>query len=244
MVAAARARSLNKQVKRIRKAAGDARDLDVLELRWYEHTGDLPAAETAMLFDHVRQRRAEAQEPIEEIRGQLHQQRFDRRVHKFLKRVRNRGGAFAIEPFGCMARAALERLAVPYLRAAQAEMADAEALHAFRIQGKQVRYAMEIFAGAFDVSFRDELYPIVVTLLDRLGAINDHVTAQSYLAPWRDAATSCDACHAFEAAIERERRGFESSRQEFLAWWTSERQADLRNRFARHVPLVSLAENR
>ena len=33
-------------------------------------------------------------------------------------------------------------------------MSDAAALHAFRIQGKQVRYAMEIFAGAFDEDFR------------------------------------------------------------------------------------------
>ena len=57
---------------------------------------------------------------------------------------------------------------------------DVQALHAFRIQGKQVRYAMEIFAGAFPPEFREQLYPIVETLQDRLGAINDHVTAQTH----------------------------------------------------------------
>jgi hypothetical protein len=77
----------------------------------------------------------------------------------------------------------------------------------------------------------------VADLHDRLGAINDHVTAQSYLVPWRDAADSCSLRQAFEAGIEREQRAFESSRQEFLAWWTPDSQSALRNRFAEHLPL-------
>ncbi len=94
---------------------------------------------------------------------------------------------------------------------------------------------MEVFAGAFDAPFRDELYPLVVDLQDRLGAINDHVTAAQYLEGWRAAAESCDKSKAFEQGIEHHRRALEASRQEFLAWWTVDRQHDLAARFSRFV---------
>ena len=57
-------------------------------------------------------------------------------------------------------------------------------LHAFRIEGKQLRYAMEIFAGAFPPAFRGELYPLVEQLQERLGKINDHATAWVLFVGW------------------------------------------------------------
>ncbi len=138
-----------------------------------------------------------------------------------------------------MARVALARMVVPYLKLAQAELADAEALHAFRIQGKQVRYAMEIFAGAFDEAFRQDLYPLVAMLQDRLGSINDHVTARIYFEQWRSEAEMCSVRQALDMGIVEERQSFETSRQEFLAWWTCERRDDLCRRFGRYVDLES-----
>ena len=128
-------------------------------------------------------------------RGELREvvaKRFPRRTSKFLQRVRTSGGeGSSATQFGCLAQLALGRLVVPYLAAAVAPMIDVDALHAFRIQGKRVRYAMEIFAGAFDAPFRHELYPVVAALQERLGAINDHVVAQAYLARWHQEAESC-----------------------------------------------------
>ena len=111
-------------------------------------------------------------------------------------------------------RTALGRLVGAYFTAAQAEMSDAAALHAFRIQGKQVRYAMEIFAGAFDDDFRGQLYPLVVTLQERLGAVNDHVTAQSYFVAWHNDADSVAVQRIFRAGHRprADRRGRQSPR--------------------------------
>jgi CHAD domain-containing protein len=231
---------MSKQVKRVRKAGGAARDLDVLRIRWSGRNEHMPSGPVALLLEQVQHCRREAQLPIEEVYGKLVEKRFVRRTSRFLKRVRTQDGQLSDrKPFGCMARAALGRVVVPYLAAARAEMGDAEALHAFRIQGKQVRYAMEIFAGAFNAEFRDELYPVVATLQDRLGAINDHVTAQTYLASWLDQVDSCALREALEIGMQRERHWFDSSRQEFLAWWNSERREDLRQRFARYVQVES-----
>ncbi len=234
-----RGRWVGKKLKRVRKAAGEARDLDVLRMRWTDRLHEIPAGQAALLLEHVKRRRRKAQRPIEDAYDKLLRKKFEHHAAQFVKRVRPRGenASQGDQRFGCLARVALGRLVVPYLQAARAEMADAEALHAFRIKSKEVRYAMEIFAGAFDADFRRELYPIVESLQDRLGAINDHVTAQTYLAAWRRETDSCGVHQAIDALMQQEQQWFELRRQEFLAWWTDERRELLGRHFARYVQL-------
>ena len=74
-------------------------------------------------------------------------------------------------------------------------------------------------------------------LQDRLGAINDHVTAERYLVEWRTGAESRALAQAFNEGVEHECRALEASRQEFLAWWTTDRRQDLRRRFEQYVTL-------
>jgi CHAD domain-containing protein len=234
-----RGRWLRKQLRRVRKAAGEARDLDVLRMRWTERVHEMPAGEGSLLLEQVKRRRRKAQWPIEEAYRRFVRKKFEYRAAKFVKRVRLRGeqAAGCDQRLGCLARGALGRLVVPFLQAARAELADAEALHAFRIQSKEVRYAMEIFGGAFDADFRQELYPIVESLQDRLGAINDHVTAQTYLAAWRGETDSCAVQKAIDVGTGHEQQWFDESRREFLDWWTPERREDLCRHFARYVEL-------
>jgi CHAD domain-containing protein len=234
-----RGRWMRKQLKRVRKAAGEARDLDVLRIRWSDPAERLPAVQAPLLIEQVKRRRRKAQWPIEDAYHKFLRKDFGRRARKFVKRVRlrTRQAPGCDHTLGCLARVALGRLATTFLEAAEAPMTDAEALHAFRIQSKQVRYAMEVFAGAFDADFRGQLYPIVEALQDRLGAINDHVTAQNYLAAWRAETDSCAVHQALDAGIQHEQRAFETARQDFLAWWTPERRGGLRRHFARYVQL-------
>jgi CHAD domain-containing protein len=231
---------MQKQVKQIRKAAGAARDFDVLLIRWADRMRHAPSSHTALLIEQIRLRRNEAQDPIEAIFKKLQRKRMARRTKKLLKRLRRRGAIDACgERFVCLARVALARVVGPYLATARAELDDAAAMHAFRIQSKQVRYAMEIFAGAFDEEFRTELYPLVVTLQDRLGAINDHVTAQTYFAGWHAEADSCAVRAALEMGIDSEQQALEASRRAFLDWWTAARREDMCHRFARYVEIAA-----
>lgn len=231
-----RGRWMRKQVKRVRKAAGDARDLDVLVMRWTERSRIDPSDQTALLLDELADHRRWAQLPIGEIHEKLARKRFEHRVKKFIERVYLRGPRQPChDRLDCLARASLGRLVGPFLEASRLESPDVQALHAFRIQSKQIRYAMEIFGGAFDESFRRDLYPLVAELQDRLGAINDHVTAHAYLCTWRDQANECATREALDGAIDNEGRDIERSRQEFLAWWTGQRRDDLRRRFAQYL---------
>jgi len=231
-----RGRSVNKKIKQVRQAAGAARDFDVLLLRWTGRLEQSPSSRGSLLLEEITHHRQEAQGPIEAVHDKLVERRFARKTSKLVDRIRkNAGDGPCDQRFGCMARVAMDRLLAPYLKAAQAELDDAQALHAFRIQGKQVRYAMEVFSGAFDEEFRSELYPALVNLQERLGAINDHVTAKNYFCQWLSTKESSAAREAIDWAMNEEREALDTSRHEFLAWWTSERRADLCGRFARYV---------
>ena len=98
---------VRKQVKRVRKAAGPARDLDVLALDWSEHQHALPAGSAEVLLERARRARREAQRPIVESHAKL-EKRFDKHVTKFLKRIAARDAAPAsAERFGCLAHQSL-----------------------------------------------------------------------------------------------------------------------------------------
>jgi CHAD domain-containing protein len=235
-----RGKWLEKQLRKVRKAAGEARDFDVLLLRWVDHMRHAPSSHAALLVEQVKLRRREAQAPIEKIQKKFTRKHFARRAKRLLDRVRPRGATNQCDNrFGCVARAELRRVVVPYLEAAAGHLEDAAAMHAFRIQSKQLRYAMEIFADVFDEDFRRELYPLVESLQDRLGAINDHVTAQTYFAAWHSETDSMAVRAALEMGIDREQQDLQASRREFLDWWSPSRRENLARRFARYVEFES-----
>ncbi|MGD9723253.1 MAG: CHAD domain-containing protein [Pirellulales bacterium] len=231
-----RGAALVRRLKQVRKAAGAARDCDVLLLRWSEHVRHTPSSHAALLLEQIKRHRQTMQEPIEAVHRKLTRKQFARKAKKLIKRFRRSGARGGCgEQFRCFARVAFGQLVGPFLRAADGPLEDAAAMHAFRIQSKQVRYAMEIFGGAFDEEFRTQAYRLVETLQDRLGAINDHVTAQTYFAAWHSAAESAAVRAALEMGIEREQQDLEAGRREFFAWWTPARREELSRRFERYI---------
>ncbi len=223
---------MNKQLKRVRKAAGDARDLDVLA----ERLAKSEAADHAVgkdLLKRIERLRADAQQPIEKVRHKLRDKDFPRRRAELIDRVRLRGKAdrLILPTLETAAHRALGLLVEDFFAAAAGDFSDYAALHAFRIQGKQLRYAMEIFAGAFPPAFRSEQYPVVEELQERLGRINDHRAAQELFAGWLADRDVGAAIARLPERIAAETDALAKARQEFLVWWTDERAAALRGRF-------------
>ena len=236
LLAPRRALWMNKQLKRIRQAAGNARDLDVLADRLRRRKApDRPASKD--LLKRVDRLRTEAQAPIEKIRRKLGGKDFLRRQEALVDRVRLRGKADRLlrTSFGQAASRALGLLVEDFFAAAAADFSDYAALHAFRIQGKQLRYAMEIFAGAFDRAFRTDLYPLVEQLQEKLGAINDHATARELYSTWQSepdlGPEQQELAELIAAETAAETAAMDDARGQFFAWWTPERSGDLRRRF-------------
>lgn len=236
-----RKRRMTKQLKRVRKAAGAARDLDVMLARFRplaeeEASSSSPAEESPSCLLHaLKVHRQRAQDPIDKSFEKLGRKEFRRSVKALVNRVRLRTKDDRLEEptFADAAQSALEPLVRGFVEAGEADFHDYTLLHAFRIQGKQLRYAMEVFAGAFEPSFREELYPRVAALQERLGEINDHATAREIFTLWLAENDIDDLLRGtLEKFVMDENTAVEAKRQEFLDWWTIPRRDDLRHRFA------------
>src|SRR5262249_22061620 len=57
--------------------------------------------------------------------------------------------------------------------AAAGDLTNSESLHSLRTASKRLRYGLEVFAGCFPAELRIEVYPGLVQIQDRLGAITD-----------------------------------------------------------------------
>jgi hypothetical protein len=68
-----------------------------------------------------------------------------------------------------------------FFDAVPSDLSDESALHQFRIRGKELRYGVELLAGAFPERLRTELYPAVEAMQDRLGEMNDMAVAKARL---------------------------------------------------------------
>lgn len=216
-----RAVGVAKQLKRLRRVANDARDYDVLAQRLAKDRSH-PEAEQWLV--KVRAQRVEAQPPIVAMHKRLqHHDRFARRVEKLLRRIRSHGRKKikAEKPcFGDWARARLRQLVEHYFEAIPVKGCDEAVLHQFRIRGKRLRYAMELLAGPFLPGFRENLYPLVETLQDKLGEINDGVTEQARLCRQiAETSAAREAEHLRRLLADEEAR-LEQSRQAFFAWCT------------------------
>ena len=113
----------------------------------------------------------------------------------------------------------------------QAKMVtDPESLHQLRIVGKRLRYAMELFAGAYPSSFRDSLYPLIEQLQGLLGTVNDHAVARERFREWLRRATP-EHIEAVQSLLADEEEALGASRAAFYRSLTPENTEQIRAAF-------------
>ena len=100
-----------------------------------------------------------------------------------------------------------------------------EHLHQVRILGKQLRYAMEVFESCFANSFREKYYPAIVAMQDILGLANDSHVATQRLCELRERLVHTQAKQwpAYQPGIEGllryHQRRLPQQRHAFEKWW-------------------------
>ena len=230
---------MKKQLKRVRRAANDARDCDVLIERLKKKQS---SRATKRWLEAVRSERTGAQSAIVAVYERLcHGDRFTRRIDKLLERVRSRGeektpsGAC---PFAEWARRHFSPVVERFFVAVPADHTDEAALHRFRICGKQLRYDMELLAGAFPDEFRTRLYPAIEAMLDLLGEINDLATAKARLQQKIDAASDRKKAASWRRLLTNEQAQFDRARQQFWDSCTPQTLRDLRDGFEKMIGAI------
>lgn len=170
---------VRRDLKRLARALGKLRELDVLAGQLADRARVLPAAEAATLGERIDARRAG-------LRGRL-RERLDSHAHA---RLTSRvalwlAAAAAAHPGGGLRRLARARLAAGHRKVLRDEGRVAEmpvaALHTWRLDVKRARYAAEFFAGLFRTGPARRYASALARLQDSLGALTDINTARSLL---------------------------------------------------------------
>jgi CHAD domain-containing protein len=212
-------RWMKKRLRQIRRAAGNARDLDVLAARLEREHGQQAIAPVLAM---ITARRAAVQPAIVEIAERS--RRDDCYVRKTSKLLEGIGAPDdAGKPpavFYDWAPRQLHQAAVEFFAAMPHDMTDTLAMHRFRIRAKALRYVIELLSPGVDPAIREVQYPIVEQLQERLGAINDHIVARDHLIEWlKEAADTPHRVSLCELACQEIVRAKESLAA-FQVWWS------------------------
>jgi CHAD domain-containing protein len=219
-------KAARKQLRDIRRLAGEARDWDVF-LASVTQTGHAPTGMRRpgldCLVGYAIARREAAQCRLEEA-GKNHPFAFEHFLAETLADV--------YKPNDPGIRNLLD-LALPHLwgllreleEAASGPLDDYEHLHQVRIVGKRLRYVMEVFADCFAPPFREELYPRVVEMQEILGNANDSHVACGRLEAFskRLQAQVPERWKRYrpylESLLEYHQARLAQERQRFQDWW-------------------------
>lgn len=217
------------ELKRVRRAAGDARDFDVFIERLSANGSASGPHTGSSILDELHERRRQSQPAVVDAYQQLRLWQFGLRIELLSERVRWRGKP--PEPdFGTAARQMLRPVIDEFHRASHADFSDTANLHELRICGKQLRYAMELLAGAFPKGFRKDLYPTVGEMQEKLGIVNDHATACDRLSRWAGETDDAERKSVYQRLADLEAAAIETTADEFRNWWTPQWGDDFEGR--------------
>ena len=221
------ARWLKKQLRRIRKTVGEARDCDVLAARL---GGGDPKSER--LLGKVRKKRRRAQKPLNDLYHRLtRNDRFDLAVADVLESLSASGDG----RFDDWAREKLRPQVEQFYALASAGHMDVESLHRLRLRTKDLRYTMELLGGAFSADFSCTLYPLIDSMQDRLGEINDLVVELAYMKKRAKPGADDAASRHLKAQMAGKQSHLNYLVHEFQRWCSPQLLRTLRRAFDEHL---------
>ena len=228
-------RKVKRALKRIRRAAGAARDWDVFQ---------------EMIVGRMPKATASQKPAFDLLLGLGQGQRTAAQIH--LAELTDLDDDFATivsaalasldetpvhETFRSRAIPLMTNLLRELDAAAALDLNDYEKLHQVRILGKQLRYAMEIFAGCFEAGFRETIYPAVEEMQEILGDANDSHVALQRLQEIRTRLemTQPKAWPRYRTGLQALQRAHQrrlpEKRAEFLTWWTTWQSSGMEKQF-------------
>lgn len=150
--------SLRNQLQRIRSAADEARNWDVIAVTYFSGTMVSGINVPSSIIKGIQNLRSEAQRPINAIDQELEALDYRERIEQLAKRIARSRKRQAQQEFRNRTSQLLTPVAKKFFDAAFATVNSNESLHSLRLHAKKLRYAMEITASGFDSKFRKVLY--------------------------------------------------------------------------------------
>ena len=218
-------------LRRLRRDAGLARDLDVIRERLKQRADAAsdPQIDEAVLY--VAERRELAQRKLNRTYKRAKRNGWKRKIRRVVKRKLWHDTPDTAQ-FGDVAHSVFNRVVDAFFTAAATDPSDMDALHQVRICGKRLRYTMEIVVDVYDQSLRNVVYPEFEQAQERIGVVTDHSAAAAIFSEWCEQAKGQNCEEVFQSLMVEEQQQCEASRDELLQWWTTQRVQTLKRQFA------------
>ena len=235
-----RRRWFERSLRRIRRAAGAARDLDVIVARFGHDVDrgggqpDGPAAAAARrrLTAMLSRERIGSWQPVEEIQTAIANANWHGRVNALVGRIS--AGKRGQRPLRDYAERRLRPLLRRFFNHAKGRRLRDEAdLHHLRLEGKRLRYTLEIFASVFPDHVRARCERSLESMQERLGEFTDHATAANRMRSW--AHRHIEGLERSELVAIRKQESVYAARarRAFIRWWSPSRRRTLQRRIER-----------
>jgi exopolyphosphatase / guanosine-5'-triphosphate,3'-diphosphate pyrophosphatase len=217
-------RKLRELLKEIRRTAAEARRADVQRLALEENSpwsNRLGPHRTTVLA-HLDETRRNAEETLLKIARASRRKKLDGVAKKILRAVRNPKPLDADDPrredytLGALVDRTLPALIETTTKWQPIDLESLEAVHRLRLTVKQLRYRLELLAGALPVQAWADVRPSIEALQERLGNLNDAHERWLLLSTLsEESGIPVELVH--ESLADRDRE-----HQQFLAWWSGE----------------------
>lgn len=228
LVPPGRRRWFDRRLRTLRRAAGDARDLDVLAARIADDAPS-PAASAGRrrLREMLARQRPEARRPVVEARDRLVDDGWTVHIDRLVDRLGHGSDHATVRQFS---RKRMKREIRRFFERADRHGRRRAELHRLRIDGKRLRYAFEVFASALDPGGRSRCERTLESFQKRLGRYTDHESAAARFGRWSAGPALDDDRRLLEAMRGAECAAAKRARGEFVKWWTPSRRRSLRKR--------------
>ena len=212
---------LAKQLKKIRRVAGDARDLDV----WIA-TQLVESPSSKDLLKRLRQDRSKAQSPIVKTYKRLGPTKILRDNCRDLIKGISHADQSDSQVFSTWSKKQLAKQVSTYFDQPHPTVSNYKNLHRFRIATKKFRYTLSILKRGFRRNSFSKFLPVINRLQDVLGEINDHHTSIS-----RIEMMEADGLTFDDDIKQSKDHGLDKATRKFEKWWTKKESRLLRKKF-------------
>lgn len=223
---------MQRRLKKLRRSANTARNLDVLKERFRKDLLDHKCnrAERHKFVSFLDEQRRTAQVGLASYIDQRSRLRFKQRTQQLVDGAKGNDGEGT--RFRELANRQLRCLVDDFFGLIRSGLTDIESAHRLRIAGKRIRYALEMFTFVYPASEWRSTYQAFCELQKQFGEVNDHATAIETLGRFRKSADK-GLQNILDQQIKAERRLL---KRRFLALqesWADLAWSELAERFER-----------
>ncbi len=217
------AKRMKKLLRKLRGAAGDIRDCDI----HLERLGRDKTVVPKRVFRELMHERRKARRELKRLRRRLEDDsRMEKLIERLLEKIGwpKRHSSRDAPKFTTFCHQQIRPLADEFFHLAKADLSNTDTLHALRIAGKRLRYALELAPATMPSRAHQQLCSRLSDVQDRLGEVCDQLTAIDHVQRYVGKSKRKKHRRQLEKLAKKEQHRLDALLNKLLRWWPSQRR--------------------